>query len=43
MLDMTATERPFVAGFHMPFPGLGLVEKSAGGYRWVPVGYQLNL
>jgi glyoxylase-like metal-dependent hydrolase (beta-lactamase superfamily II) len=43
MLDMTATERPFVAGFHMPFPGLGLVEKSASGYRWVPVGYQLNL
>jgi hypothetical protein len=27
----------------MPFPGLGLVEKSASGYRWVPVGYQLNL
>jgi glyoxylase-like metal-dependent hydrolase (beta-lactamase superfamily II) len=43
MLDMAATDRPFVAGFHMPFPGLGLVEKSASGYRWVPVGYQLNL
>jgi glyoxylase-like metal-dependent hydrolase (beta-lactamase superfamily II) len=43
MLDMAATERPFVAGFHMPFPGLGLVEKAASGYRWVPVGYQLNL
>jgi len=43
ILDMVATDGLFVAGFHMPFPGLGLVEKSAGGYRWVPVGYQLNL
>jgi hypothetical protein len=32
-----------VAGFHMPFPGLGYVEKMAGTYRWVPHGYQLNL
>jgi hypothetical protein len=43
MLDMAATEKLFVAGFHMPFPGLGLVERSASAYRWVPVGYQLNL
>jgi glyoxylase-like metal-dependent hydrolase (beta-lactamase superfamily II) len=43
ILDMVATDGLFVAGFHMPFPGLGLVEKSAAGYRWVPVGYQLNL
>jgi glyoxylase-like metal-dependent hydrolase (beta-lactamase superfamily II) len=43
ILDMAATDGLFIAGFHMPFPGLGLIEKSAGGYRWVPVGYQLNL
>jgi glyoxylase-like metal-dependent hydrolase (beta-lactamase superfamily II) len=43
ILDMVATDGLFVAGFHMPFPGLGLVEKSAAGHRWVPVGYQLNL
>ena len=43
ILDMTATERLFVAGYHMPFPGLGMVERSADGYRWVPVSYQLNL
>ena len=43
ILDMVATDRLFVAGFHMPFPGLGHVERSAGGYRWVPVSYQLNL
>jgi glyoxylase-like metal-dependent hydrolase (beta-lactamase superfamily II) len=43
ILDMAATEGLIVAGFHMPFPGLGLIEKSPSGYRWVPVGYQLNL
>ena len=43
MLDMAATDRPFVAGYHMPFPGLGVVERSGSAYRWVPVGYQLNL
>ena len=43
ILDMAAADKLFVAGFHMPFPGLGMVEKSASGYRWVPVGYQLNL
>ncbi len=43
ILDMAATDRLLVAGFHMPFPGLGHVNKSAGGYRWIPVSYQLNL
>jgi glyoxylase-like metal-dependent hydrolase (beta-lactamase superfamily II) len=43
ILDMVATDKLFVAGFHLPFPGIGYVEKSAGSYRWLPVGYQLNL
>lgn len=43
ILDMVATDGLFVAGFHMPFPGLGWVEKAGGAYRWVPHGYQLNL
>jgi glyoxylase-like metal-dependent hydrolase (beta-lactamase superfamily II) len=43
ILDMAAADRLFVAGFHMPFPGIGYVEASAGGFRWVPVSYQLNL
>ena len=38
-----ADQALFVAGFHMPFPALGMVEKAASGHRWVPVGYQLNL
>ena len=43
ILDMVASERLMVAGFHMPFPGLGWIEKTGGAYRWVPHGYQLNL
>jgi glyoxylase-like metal-dependent hydrolase (beta-lactamase superfamily II) len=43
LLDMAATDKLFVAGYHMPFPGLGYVEKAGGAYRWVPHSYQLNL
>jgi glyoxylase-like metal-dependent hydrolase (beta-lactamase superfamily II) len=43
ILDMVATDKLFVAGFHMPYPGLGWVDKTAAGYRWVPHSYQLNL
>jgi glyoxylase-like metal-dependent hydrolase (beta-lactamase superfamily II) len=43
ILDMAATDKLIVAGFHMPFPALGTIDKSANGYRWVPVSYQLNL
>jgi glyoxylase-like metal-dependent hydrolase (beta-lactamase superfamily II) len=43
ILGMLAADKlPFVS-FHFPFPGIGYVEKSAGGYRWVPHSYQLNL
>jgi glyoxylase-like metal-dependent hydrolase (beta-lactamase superfamily II) len=43
ILDMVVTDELFVVGFHMPFPGIGFVERANGGYRWVPHGYQLNL
>ena len=43
ILDMVASERLMVAGFHMPFPGLGWIEKTGVAYRWVPHSYQLNL
>ena len=43
ILEMAAADRLFVASFHMPFPGIGWIEKAQGGYRWVPVSYQLNL
>ncbi len=40
---MLATDRVFVAGFHMPFPGVGWIERAHGSYRWVPHSYQMNL
>jgi glyoxylase-like metal-dependent hydrolase (beta-lactamase superfamily II) len=43
ILDMLAADKVFVASFHMPFPGVGYVDKGQGGYRWVPHSYQLNL
>jgi glyoxylase-like metal-dependent hydrolase (beta-lactamase superfamily II) len=43
ILEMAASEQIPVAGFHMPFPGLGYVEKVGSAYRWVPHSYQLNL
>lgn len=44
MLDMfTADKVPFV-GYHMPFPALGYSEaRGEGGYRYIPVSYQLAL
>jgi glyoxylase-like metal-dependent hydrolase (beta-lactamase superfamily II) len=41
--EMAAVERLPVAGYHMPFPSLGFVERMGTGYRWLPVTYQLNL
>jgi glyoxylase-like metal-dependent hydrolase (beta-lactamase superfamily II) len=43
VLDMAATERFAVTGYHMPFPALGFIEKSGASYRWVPATYQFNL
>jgi glyoxylase-like metal-dependent hydrolase (beta-lactamase superfamily II) len=42
ILDMLASDRLFFVSFHFPFPGIGWIERSQGGYRWVPVSYQLN-
>jgi len=42
-LDMAASERLFVSGYHMPFPGIGTIEKFGDGYRWAPISYQLEL
>lgn len=43
VLEMAAAERVPVAGFHMPFPALGYIERTGEGYRWTAAGYQLNL
>jgi glyoxylase-like metal-dependent hydrolase (beta-lactamase superfamily II) len=43
ILDLAAAERIPVTGYHMPFPALGYIDRSEGGYRWVPATYQLSL
>ena len=37
--DMAATEHMLVAGYHFAFPSAGHVEKTATGYRLVPVAW----
>ena len=34
--DMAATDKLLVAGMHLPYPGLGYVEKSGEQYRYHP-------
>ncbi len=36
LLDKLATDRQRVIGFHLPFPGIGIVERSGSSYRFVP-------
>lgn len=43
MLDMIAADKIPSAGYHMPFPAVGYVEKKDSGYRWLPASYQLDL
>lgn len=43
VLDMVASDRIFAIGYHMPFPAIGAVDRSAEGYRWVPLTYQFSI
>jgi glyoxylase-like metal-dependent hydrolase (beta-lactamase superfamily II) len=44
ILDMLATDKTAFIGYHMPFPGMGYVERTAGdGYRYQPASYQFML
>lgn len=36
LLDMAATDRMAVSGYHLPFPGVGHVARDEGAYRFVP-------
>lgn len=36
LFDMIATDRILFGAYHMPFPGLGYLEKVGDGYRFVP-------
>lgn len=43
-LDMLAADRIPFTSYHMPFPSVGFVDKTAnGGYRYVPATYQMML
>ena len=38
LLDKLATEKSRVIGYHLPFPGLGRVERKDGAYAYVAAG-----
>ena len=42
-MAMAAADKVPLAGYHMPFPAVGFVERRDIGYRWSPVSYQFNL
>lgn len=42
-LSLIADEKlPFI-GYHMPFPGLGYLERAGTGFRWIAHSYQLSV
>lgn len=43
VLAMAADDGLMVAGFHMPFPSVGHVERRGEGFAWVPATYQLRV
>ena len=44
LLDMLAAERMPMIGYHMPFPGVGFVDKRTDGrFHYVPNTYQMAL
>ncbi len=40
LLKQVVADRTLIAGSHLPFPGVGHIEKAQEGYRFVPVGWQ---
>ena len=43
ILDMLATDKTAFVGYHMPWPGVGYVEKKDSNFSYVPHSYQLML
>jgi glyoxylase-like metal-dependent hydrolase (beta-lactamase superfamily II) len=37
MLDRLATDRSKLIGYHLPYPGIGIVERKDSAYRFAPV------
>ena len=42
LLDAAAADRALLMAYHMPFPGLGHVTRTATGYAWTPERWQLG-
>jgi len=40
LLDRAASDGQRVAGSHLPFPGVGFVERAGEAYRYAPEGWQ---
>lgn len=40
--QIAEAKMPFI-GYHMPFPGVGYLEASGPGFRFVPASYQFDL
>ncbi|WP_300440072.1 MBL fold metallo-hydrolase [uncultured Mameliella sp.] len=40
LLDMAATDRMAVLGYHFPFPGVGHIAREGDAYRFVPALWQ---
>jgi glyoxylase-like metal-dependent hydrolase (beta-lactamase superfamily II) len=40
VLEMVAADRLLVAGMHLPFPGFGHVDRTNGGYAFVPAPWE---
>jgi glyoxylase-like metal-dependent hydrolase (beta-lactamase superfamily II) len=38
LLDRMAADRSKLIGFHLPYPGIGTVERKDGAYRFVTIG-----
>ena len=43
LMDLAATDRLRVIGYHLPFPGVGHIGKKDGAYRWIPDGWNWEL
>ncbi len=40
LLERVAADHTLIAGMHMPFPGVGHIEKAWEGYRFVPAAWE---
>jgi len=43
IIDLAATDRLRVIGYHLPFPGVGHIARENSAYRWIPDGWNWGL